>query len=58
MKKEKVYDVYFFDDYMQTFDSKKDAKKFIKECVEFDKRNDNPFGANPDNYEIEEIELN
>lgn len=52
-KQFKEYDVYFLDDYMGTFKTKKDAQKFINDCVKFDKENDNPFGADKQNYSIE-----
>lgn len=51
----KQYEVYFLDDHMETFRTKKEAQDFIKECIAFDKRNGNPFGALKDNYEIKVV---
>lgn len=53
----KEYEVYFIDDYMETFKTKKEAQAFINNCVKFDKLENNPYGANKQNYEIVEIEL-
>ena len=53
----KEYEVYFLDDYMETFRTKKEAQKFIEGCVEFDKEQNNPYGASKDNYSIEVVEI-
>lgn len=55
--KNKEYEVYFLDDYMETFKTKREAQRFIRDCVEFDKSQNNPFGADIKNYTIEEIEV-
>lgn len=55
--KKKEYEVYFLDDYMETFKTKREAQRFIKDCVKFDKEQNNPFGADIKNYTIEEIEV-
>lgn len=46
------YEVYFLDDYMETFRTKEEAQKFIEGCVEFDKEQNNPYGASKQNYSI------
>ena len=50
--KRKIYVVYFMDDYMEEFKSREEAKEFINDCVDFDKREHNPFGAKKSNYKI------
>lgn len=51
--KRKYYNVYFMNEYMESFDTKQEAKRFIIECLKFDKDNKNPYGVKKENYTIE-----
>lgn len=53
----KEYEVYFLDDYVDTFRTKRDAENFIKESLKFDEEEHNPYGVSRDNYEIEVVEI-
>ena len=53
----KEYEVYFLDEYMKSFDTIQEAKRFIIECLKFDKEENNPYGVSKDNYSIEEVEI-
>lgn len=53
----KEYEVYFLDDYVDTFKTKKDAEDAIKDYLRFDKEEHNPYGVSRDNYHIVVFEI-
>lgn len=55
--KKKQYNVYFMNEYMESFDTIQEAKRFIIECLKFDRCNRNPYGVSKDNYSIEVEEI-
>ena len=53
----KEYEVYFLDEYIGAFSTKRDAENFIKDNLKFDEENQIPCGVSRDNYEIEVVEI-